>query len=93
MDRERFDLRPTVYIESTIPSFYHETRNDPDMVARTDWTREWWDHRSAAYDLVTSEAVLDELAHIRRVNTMLGLFVPTLATPLELLGREPDHEG
>jgi hypothetical protein len=27
-----------------------------------------------------------EFAHIRRVNTMLGLFVPTLVTPLDLLG-------
>jgi hypothetical protein len=24
--------------------------------------------------------------HIRRVNTLLGLYVPVLATPLELLG-------
>lgn len=29
--------------------------------------------------------------HIRRVNTMLGLFVPALVTPLELLG-EDDEE-
>lgn len=154
--------KPRVYIETTIPSFYHEARTSPDIVARRDWTRRWWDEAPDRYELVTSPAVLDELAgglpdrgtmrldlvrtlpllpiepaiieivqayiryklmpadpggdamhlalasyhkcdflvtwncrhlanankfgHIRRVNTMLGLFVPSLVTPLELLG-------
>jgi predicted nucleic acid-binding protein len=155
-----------VYIETTIPSFYHEVRTEPEMLARRAWTREWWDERRSDFDLTTSEAVLDELengafpqksdalvliqsiplleigeaigevvdayikhhvmpadpvgdalhlalasyhqcdflltwncrhlanankfAHIRRVNGILGLFVPSLVTPLELLGeREP----
>lgn len=151
-----------MYVETTIPSFYHEARTSPDIVARRDWTREWWEGARDRYELVTSPAVLDELAgglpergavrldlvrplrllpiepaiieivqtyiqyklmpadpggdamhlalasyhkcdflvtwncrhlanankfgHIRRVNTMLGLFVPALVTPLELLG-------
>jgi hypothetical protein len=151
-----------VYIETTIPSFYHEVRSEPEMVARRGWTREWWDHHRSKYELVTSDAVFDELergdfpqkadalsllsgvpvvdvdeaiadivdtyikhhvmpadpagdalhlalasfhkcdflltwncshlanankfAHIRRVNVALGLFVPSLVTPLELLG-------
>lgn len=29
--------------------------------------------------------------HIRRINTLLGLFVPTLVTPLELLGEHDDE--
>lgn len=154
----------TVYIESTIPSFYHETRTEPEMVARRNWTRIWWQKNADKYELVTSEAVLSEISsgdypnresvialmedvplvpvddaiieivetyvshhimpadplgdalhlalasyhkcdflltwnclhlanankfqHIRRVNSMLGLFTPTLATPLELLGDE-----
>jgi len=154
--------RPLVYVETTIPSFYHEARTSPDSVARRDWTRQWWKEALDLYQLVTSTAVLDELAggsaergalrldlvralpilpidpaiieiveayiryklmptdpggdamhlalasyhkcdflvtwncrhlanankfgHIRRVNTMLGLFVPALVTPLELLG-------
>ena len=158
--------RPRVYVETTIPSFYHEARTAPDIVARRDWTRQWWQEAAHLYELVTSPAVLDELAgglpergemrlalvrdlpllpvepaiveivhayvryklmpsdpggdamhlalasyhkcdflvtwncrhlanankfgHIRRVNTMLGLFVPALVTPLELLGGE--HE-
>jgi predicted nucleic acid-binding protein len=159
-------LKPRVYIETTIPSFYHEVRAAPDIVARRDWTRRWWDGAMDRYELVTSPAVLDELAgglpergamrldlvrklpllpiepaileivqsyiryrlmpadpggdamhlalasyhkcdflvtwncqhlanankfgHIRRVNTMLGLFVPALVTPLELLGEEDE---
>jgi len=31
------------------------------MVARRDWTRDWWDNHRQDYLLVTSEAVLDEL--------------------------------
>ena len=157
-------IRPRVYIETSIPSFYYEIRTEPDMVARKNWTREWWDFRRQDYQLMTSEAVLDELSfgnypvknealalmnelplmpmelsiadivetyirrsvmprdptgdalhlalasyhkcdflltwncnhlanankfrHIRQVNTMLGLYVPALVTPLELLGEE-----
>ena len=54
-------MRPRVYIETTIPSFYYEVRTAPDMVARRQWTRQWWDNRRAGYEVVTSEAVLDEL--------------------------------
>jgi PIN domain len=150
-----------VYIETTIPSFYHEMRTEAEMLARRAWTRDWWDDHRSNFDLVTSEAVIDELengefpqkndalvliekiplldideaiadivdayikhhvmpadpagdalhlalasyhrcdlvtwncrhlanankfAHIRRVNGILGLFVPSLVTPLELLG-------
>ncbi len=132
------------------------------MIARRDWTRQWWDNHRQSYLVVTSEAVLDELKrgnypnkdralalvndvplleiddpiteivegyvshrlmpqnplgdalhlalasyykcdflltwnckhlanankfdHIKRVNTLLGLYVPKLVTPLELLG-------
>ncbi len=155
-------MNPKVYIETSIPSFYHQTRAEPDMLARQQWTRDWWDNCSHDYSLVTSVAVLDELSkgnyptkddalrlmdslpllpieeaiteivqayiqhklmpddpvgdalhlalasyykcdflltwncrhlanankfgHIRRVNTLLGLYVPLLVTPLELLG-------
>ena len=154
--------KPRVYVETTIPSFYYEGRTEPVIVARREWTRQWWSRAPERYELVTSPAVLDELSagdpdrsaerlllvrdlpllsiepavaeivqaymqhkvmpadptgdalhlalasfykcdflvtwncrhlanankfgHIRRVNTILGLFVPTLVTPLELLG-------
>jgi hypothetical protein len=50
-----------VYVETTIPSFYHERRTTPDIVARRDWTRQWWDDATERHELVTSVAVLDEL--------------------------------
>ncbi len=154
--------KPRVYVETTIPSFYHEMRTAANMVARREWTRLWWRGAPERYHLVTSPAVLDErrggppewsaerlalvqdlpllrvesaiaeivqayirhrvmpadpvgdalhlalasfhkcdflvtwncqhlanankFDHIRRVNTILGLFVSALVTPLELLG-------
>lgn len=53
--------KPRVYVETTVPSFYHEARIAPDIVARRDWTRRWWGDAAGRYELVTSEAVLDEL--------------------------------
>lgn len=161
--------KPRAYVETTIPSFYHEARTAPDIVARREWTRRWWDGARQRYELVTSPAVLDELAggvpehsairmtlirdlpllaieppiaeivqayiqhkvmpadpggdalhlalacyhrcdflvtwncrhlanankfdHIRRVNVLLGLFVPALVTPLELLGDDDETES
>ncbi|NBC16174.1 MAG: PIN domain-containing protein [Bacteroidetes bacterium] len=155
-------MKRTVYVETTIPSFYHEVRDEPDMVARRMWTRQWWNDVRESYRVVTSAAVIDELEqgdyptkekalalveplpilpvepeilpivetyirhhlmprdpfgdalhlalasyhkcdflltwncsnlanankfdHIRRINTMLGLYVPLLVTPLEMLG-------
>lgn len=56
----------TIYIETTIPSFYYETRPEPEMVARRNWTREWWEERGTRdFDLVTSQAVIDELSRGR----------------------------
>lgn len=157
-------MRTLVYVETSVVSFYHEARPEPDMVARREWTRAWWSLASDRHELVTSPAVIDELergdypgrrdclelivglpllaieppiidivetyiarrvmpadpagdalhlalasfhrcdflvtwncrhlanankfGHIRRVNTLLGLYVPTLVTPLELLQEE-----
>jgi predicted nucleic acid-binding protein len=153
-----------IFIETTIPSFYHEVRKEPEMIARRNWTREWWDSQREHYQLVTSIAVIEELergdypnkeqilslvadipllsinteihdivetyirrklmpadilgdalhlatasfhgcdflltwnckhlanankfSHIRRLNTLLGLYVPALTTPVELLSWE-----
>ena len=155
-------MKSSVYIETSIPSFYYEVRTEPDNVARREWTRQWWNEHLAYYDAYTSEAVIDELeggmfpdkddalkliehlplfdinehiadivatyishhsmpkdpvgdalhlaiasfhkcdflitwncrhlanankfGHIRRINTLLGLYVPALVTPLELIG-------
>jgi hypothetical protein len=150
-------MKPKVYVETSIPSFFFETRPEPEMVARREWTRQWWNIQLQNYTVVSSEAVLVELsngnfpgkkdalelitqlpllaiedpvaeiveayinhrvmpsdplhlavasyhacdflltwnckhianankfAHIRRVNALLGIYCPSLVTPLELL--------
>lgn len=67
------DMAKRVYIETTIPSFYQETRTEPEMVARRRWTREWWDTRRHAYEVVTSAAVIEELEsgeHPKRADAL-----------------------
>jgi hypothetical protein len=152
----------SVYVETSIFSFYHERRKSPAVTAMRDWTRRWWDEHRQRYDVATSTAVLAELdsgglphrgdalamalalpaipvqdeiqeivevyivhqvmpkdpvgdaphlalasfhkfdylltwncrhlanankfGHIRRINTLLGLHVPMLVTPLKLIG-------
>jgi predicted nucleic acid-binding protein len=54
--------RPRVYVETTIPNFFHETRTAPEMVLRREATRSWWATAPQRYDLLTSSTVLLELA-------------------------------
>lgn len=54
-------MKPAVYIETSIPSFYYETRTGAEFVAMRNWTREWWDERKTQYDCFISSAVIDEL--------------------------------
>lgn len=71
------------YIETTIPSFYHEVRTEPDMVARRDWTRKWFDAAIKTDRVVTSAAVLSELENGDFPGRDLAM---TLLDNLELLG-------
>lgn len=163
-DRIEINPKSRVYIETTIPSYYHEIRRDPESIAKKHCTREWWDNHRHNYELVVSPVVMDELErgnyptkeqtlklveglpllevfedvedivaaylsnklmprdpsgdalhlalasyyhchflltwncqnlanankfeHIRHVNTLLGLFVPIMATPYQLLYEE-----
>jgi hypothetical protein len=43
------------------PELLYEVRTEPEMIDRRNWTRDWWDRRRQAYQLVTSVAVIDEL--------------------------------
>ena len=54
-------MKPTVYIETTIPSFYWETRTDSESIAMKDWTQEWWGGPRLLCDCWTSVAVMEEL--------------------------------
>jgi predicted nucleic acid-binding protein len=154
----------SAYIETTIPSFYFETRTSARIAAWRAATRAWWSTDRSRYQLSTSTFVLNELAmaptrksasclalldgvrvlpehakiqqvvreyirrklmhadavgdaahlamcslygidflltwncrhlanankvpHIRAVNERLGLFVPTLTTPFELIAED-----
>ena len=53
------------------------------MVARREWTREWWDDQRSHYEVVTSIAVLEELergAHPQKAKVLdLLSAVPLLA--------------
>lgn len=51
-----------IYVETSIPSFYFETRPTAQMEARREWTREWWEIFALTDTLVTSPAVMAELA-------------------------------
>ena len=53
-------MKRVVYIETTIPSFCQEVRTEPEMIARRNWTREWWNNQREHYQLVTSIAVIEE---------------------------------
>jgi hypothetical protein len=53
-------MKPLVYIETTIPSYYCDTR--PALAADIGRTRQWWDEERALYDCFISAVVLDELA-------------------------------
>lgn len=55
------------------------------MVARREWTREWWDRHRQAYECVTSIAVLDEVSagdFVHRTD-VLALLAPLMLVPVE----------
>lgn len=50
-----------VYVETTIPSYYFETRTALRVRVWRDATRRWWDMHRSRYELVTSEIVIEEM--------------------------------
>jgi hypothetical protein len=54
-------MKRTVYIETTVPSYYYETRADARSVAWREITRAWWDTQRQYYDCYTSFFTLFEL--------------------------------
>lgn len=79
---------PSVYIETTIPSFYLESRADPHVLTWRDVTRDWWDRHRTEYELFTSRFVLRELANAPppKASDALQLLseAKVLAEPTEL---------
>ena len=62
-----------VYIETTIPSFYFETRSSPRVQEWRTTTREWWAKQRSHYEVVTSQYVLDELGLAPRAKAASAL--------------------
>jgi hypothetical protein len=52
-------MKPLVYVETTIPSYYCDAR--PAVAADIARTQEWWDGERDGYECYISAAVLDEL--------------------------------
>jgi hypothetical protein len=79
-----------VYIETTIPSYYFETRTSIRALAWREATRRWWTRHRSHYQLVTSEFVLNEMADAPRGKADLGL---ALLSAVVVLPQPPDLAG
>ncbi len=76
-----------IYIETSILSFYYETRTETQFQARRQWTREWWKLARVRDELVTSLAVIAELEAAPPPKRTEGI---ALIEPLPLLQASPD---
>ena len=54
-------MNSLIYVETSIPSFYFETRQGLQLQARREWTREWWEVARWRDALVISPVVIAEL--------------------------------
>src|SRR4051812_11462183 len=81
-------MSAVIYVETSIPSFYHETRTQAEHVARRRWTRKWWDVAIARDTLRTSPSVIQELerAPEPKRGQCLALLrpIPLLRAPAEV---------
>ena len=71
-----------IYIETTIPSFYYDTRKFLEVRSRRMWTRQWWDKPKPNVVLLTGFSVLAELEMIPGAKKAQAL---RLARQLEVL--------
>jgi predicted nucleic acid-binding protein len=76
-------MKKTVYLDTTIPSYYYEERAELSLRQRI--THQWWNEQSQNYDLYISEIVLLELnrgnyPHKKEIlNLVAGLSVLELS--------------
>jgi len=92
--------KPTIYIETTIPSFL-TARPSGDLVSagRQLITRQWWERNRSEYDLFISEIVLDEAskgdvnAARLRLEILHGLPLLKVDEPTLVLTREILESG
>jgi predicted nucleic acid-binding protein len=80
-------MNKLLYVETSIPSFYFDTRTDPLMVARRKWTRLWWSLPKPGTDLVTGFPVHAELDRAPSPKRERAL---QLIRDLEILPPDPE---
>lgn len=73
-------MKKSVYIDTTIPSYYVDER--PSLAVHIERTREWWDEEMAEYEVFISPFVLRELEEGAFPGQEAAL---DLANPLPLL--------
>ena len=79
-----------IYVETSIPSFYYETRTETQFQARREWTREWWELAQVRDELVTSLAVITELEEAPEPKRAECI---ALLEPLPLLQSSPEVDA
>lgn len=76
-----------IYVETSIASFYFETRPEAQYQARREWTRVWWEAAKERDTMVTSLAVIEELERAPEPKRSDGLALldplPLLESPVE----------
>lgn len=55
-------MKPTLYLDSSVPSYRLPQGPEPIVHARHLLTRHWWDEELDRFDVFVSQVVLDELA-------------------------------
>jgi hypothetical protein len=90
-----FIAMPSVYVETTIPSFLvARASQDGDLAAKQAATRLWWEQHRHRYELVTSSSVLDEARSgdrdqsSLRLASLSGIHVLTMSQEVEFIGSE-----
>jgi hypothetical protein len=82
---------PSVYLESTIPS-YLTSRPSRDLIvaAHQQITHDWWEHAAECFDLFVSEAVLEEIGAGDPTYAAKRL---ALVAPFPVLKQSDDVDG
>jgi predicted nucleic acid-binding protein len=55
-------MKPSIYLDSSVPSYWLDQGPDPIIHARHLTTRKWWANHLPRFDVYISQFVLDELA-------------------------------
>ncbi len=82
-----FGYMRSVYIETSIPSFYFETRDTDQAKLWREHTRRWWAVSAPGFRLVTSSFVLRELHEAPEKKRTEGL---ALLRDVDLLDEPPE---